>query len=182
MALRAARGSWLTGGAAGAARLSAAARHTSHRSLRRSATSSASATSRQAQSWASRFEAANTEHPLLVRGGVGVALYAISDTVAQYIQARSAVTGGDTQPFSLDLVRTGQVCSWRALVFTPIFYTFYLVLDVAVSPLVGTRMVVTKLFVDLIMMVRETTLLFAPYFFETQSFTKTGSGQTRGML
>ncbi len=115
----------------------------------------------QPQSWASRFEAANNEHPLLVRGGVGIVLYGISDTLAQYIQAyhsREVKAGGELP--TLDLVRIGHVCSWRALVFTPVFYTFYLVLDVAVAPLVGARMVAAKLFVDLVMMGPSITVTF----------------------
>eukprot|EP01043_Picozoa_sp_COSAG02_P044264 COSAG02_NODE_3938_length_6013_cov_109.379270_5_plen_233_part_00 len=111
--------------------------------------------STQSRSWSLRFEAANNEHPLLVRGGVGVVLYAISDILAQYIQAHRMM-----EPFVVDLVRTERVCSWRALVFTPVFYTFYLVLDVAVAPLVGTRMVATKLFVDLVMMGPSITVSF----------------------
>lgn len=119
-----------------------------------------SGSSGPSNSWVSRFEAANNEHPLLVRGGVGVLLYAISDTLAQYIQARRASQVNGETPFSLDFVRTGQVCSWRAVVFTPVFYAFYLALDVAVAPLVGTRMVVTKLFVDLVLMGPSITVSF----------------------
>lgn len=46
--------------------------------------------------------------------------------VAQYLQSVSR------DRFALDYNRMGAICSWRFLCFTPVFYTFYLVMDVAV--------------------------------------------------
>ena len=156
MALRAARGSgWVArSSAAGVARVQTAWRIGVPR---RTSTSGGGI---QSRSWASRFEVANNEHPLLVRGSVGIVLYGISDALAQYIQARRTIEVADGEHFTPDFTRTAHVCSWRALVFTPIFYTFYLALDVAVAPLVGTRMVATKLFVDLVMMGPSITVTF----------------------
>lgn len=155
MALRAARGNgWMPGRSAAGARVQAAHRFGVPR---RTGTSGGGS---QSRSWASRFEVANNEHPLLVRGSVGIVLYGISDALAQYIQARSTKEVADGEHFTHDFLRTTHVCSWRALVFTPVFYTFYLVLDVAVAPLVGTRMVATKLFVDLLVMGPSITVTF----------------------
>ena len=51
---------------------------------------------------------ATPQHPLLVRGSVGVALYACADTLAQTVEHRGA-----EPPVPIDWGRTGHACSWR---------------------------------------------------------------------
>jgi hypothetical protein len=125
-----------------------------HAVQQRRASSTGAGGSSGSTSWFARSEAANNAHPLLVRGTVGVILYGISDCVAQYLQSVS------WDRFALDYNRMAGMCSWRFLVFTPVFYTFYLVMDVAVYPLVGARMVLTKLCIDLFLMGPSITVTF----------------------
>jgi hypothetical protein len=54
---------------------------------------------------------------------------------------------GGKQDF--DFARMGRTCSWRALIFTPLCYSFYVILEVAVLAQ-GMRGAFTKLAVDFI--------------------------------
>ena len=57
---------------------------------------------------AARFEELNSQHPLLVRGAVGVVLYAFADGLAQLVERRQA-----DAPAPIDYNRMGFACSWR---------------------------------------------------------------------
>jgi hypothetical protein len=95
--------------------------------------------------WA-RYEAANLARPLLVRGTTGIVLYGIGDVAAQLA---SAPAGEEAAAGGLDGERTARCCSWRALVFTPMCHSFYLLMEHAVVAS-GLRGSLLKLAIDFV--------------------------------
>jgi hypothetical protein len=108
----------------------------------------------------SRYEHYNTTHPMLTRGGVGLALYFVGDCCAQAVESRSS-TGSKTQSGELknveaaaesfDAGRAARTCSWRAIIHTPIIMWMYSFLDHR-FPGQGVRQVCIKMFFDLAIM------------------------------
>jgi len=107
--------------------------------------------------FAARFGDLSSARPLLIRAGVGTGIFFVGDFTAQQLdhrwgqsrQAKQAqVAQRQTQQqaleaeFEWDAARSARICSWRAVVFTPLAVTFWGILDrvVTVPGLPGTAL------------------------------------------
>lgn len=100
-----------------------------------------------------RYELANARHPVIVRGSIGIGLFAVGDYLAQRvdysaIQEESARIRGMADQFVWDPARSFRSSSWRAVVWAPIATGFWHLLDKRVKA-TGVRGSIIKVAADL---------------------------------
>ena len=103
-----------------------------------------------------KYEEVNLRRPILVRGATGIVLYGIGDVVAQHVSGSCMADGG------LDTDRIFRTCTWRAVIFTPLVHSFYIVLEVAVR-MQGLKGALAKLVIDLLLLGPNVTASFFFY-------------------
>lgn len=101
-----------------------------------------------------RYEYANARHPVLVRGGIGIGLFAFGDYIAQRLDHSVSTSNGNgargivSERFAWDPERAFRSSSWRAVVWAPIATGFWHLLDKKVRA-GGVRGAVIKIAADL---------------------------------
>ena len=103
----------------------------------------------------SRYERANSTHPIAIRGTVGIGLFLASDVLAQrtqHVYSQRATGGGERWGWQQwDQARSVRTCTWRAVVWAPVAHYFWLGLETYVTPAVahlGWRGVALKIAFD----------------------------------